>query len=187
MADPVVRSLGLLIVVNATGNGLFLAVSTLWFTRGLGYSAGRIGLALTLAGLCGVLAAYPAGRAADRYGAKRVLAVLHVFQATAMAAFAFAGTYPVFVLLACAVTAGSRANAAVRSTLYARSLPATTRTPALGLLRAVNNAGIGAGAALGAAVTAFDNTSTPSSPPKPTRPDTSTNSPATSTWTPSSS
>ncbi|MEU0234490.1 MULTISPECIES: MFS transporter [unclassified Streptomyces] len=156
MADPVVRSLGLLIVVNATGNGLFLAVSTLWFTRGLGYSAGRIGLALTLAGLCGVLAAYPAGRAADRYGAKRVLAVLHVFQATAMAAFAFAGTYPVFVLLACAVTAGSRANAAVRSTLYARSLPATTRTPALGLLRAVNNAGIGAGAALGAAVTAFD-------------------------------
>ncbi|GGZ30055.1 membrane protein [Streptomyces nitrosporeus] len=149
------RSLGLLIVVNATGNGLFLAVSMLWFTRGLGYSTGRIGLALTLAGLCGVFAAYPAGRAADRYGAKEVLAVLHVLQAAAMAAFAFAGTYPAFVLLACAVTAGSRANAAVRSTLYAHSLPAATRTPALGLLRAVNNAGIGAGAALGAGVAAF--------------------------------
>ncbi|MEU3395940.1 MFS transporter [Streptomyces filamentosus] len=154
-ADPVVRSLGVLIFVNATGNGLFLAVSTIWFTRGLGYSTGRVGLALTLAGLCGVLAAYPAGRAADRYGARRVLAVLHVFQAAAMAGFAFAGTYPAFILLACAVTAGSRANAAVRSTLYAHSLPAATRTPALGLLRAVNNAGIGAGAALGAGVTAF--------------------------------
>lgn len=73
-----------------------------------------------------------------------------------MAGFAFAGTYPAFVLLACAVTAGSRANAAVRSTLYAHSLPAATRTAALGLLRAVNNAGIGAGAALGAGVVAFD-------------------------------
>ncbi|MEW5629307.1 MFS transporter [Streptomyces hydrogenans] len=156
MADPAVRSLSLLIVVNATGNGLFLAVSTLWFTRGLGYSASRIGLALTLAGLCGVLAAYPAGRAADRYGARRVLAALHVFQAAAIAGFAFAGTYPAFALLACAVTAGSRANAAVRSTLYAHSLPPATRTPALGLLRAVNNAGIGAGAALGAGVAAFD-------------------------------
>ncbi|MFJ8536167.1 MFS transporter [Streptomyces sp. NPDC093591] len=156
VADPVVRSLGLLIVVNATGNGLFLAISTLWFTRGLGYSTSQIGLALTLAGLCGVLAAYPAGRSADRYGAKRVLAVLHVFQAAAMAGFALVDTYPAFVLLACGVTTGSRANAAVRGALYAHSLPAATRTPALGLLRAVNNAGIGAGAALGAGVAALD-------------------------------
>ncbi|MFJ5138616.1 hypothetical protein [Streptomyces sp. NPDC088707] len=39
---------------------------------------------------------------------------------------------------------------------HAHSLPAATRTPALGLPRAVNNAGIGAGAALGAGVAAFD-------------------------------
>ncbi|MFC8449019.1 MFS transporter [Kitasatospora sp. NPDC057223] len=154
--DRTVRSLAALLAVNATGNGLFLTVSTLWFTHGLGYSASRVGLALTLAGLCGILTAYPAGRAADRHGAKRVLTALHLLQAAAMAGFAAAHSYTAFLLLACAVTAGSRANAAVRATLYAHTLPTATRTPALGLLRAVNNAGIGAGAALGTAVIALD-------------------------------
>ncbi|WP_299540816.1 MFS transporter [uncultured Streptomyces sp.] len=154
--DPVVRALAALLVVNATGNGLFLTISTLWFTHGLGYSAPQVGFALTLAGLCGVLAAIPAGRASDRHGAKRVLAALHLVQAAAMVGYAVADTYTAFLLLACGVTAGSRANAAVRSALYAHSLPAATRAPALGLLRAVNNVGIGAGAALGAAVVALD-------------------------------
>ncbi|MFD3851436.1 MFS transporter [Streptomyces microflavus] len=148
------RSLAAVLMVNATGNGLFLAVSTLWFTHGLGYSAQRVGLTLTLAGLCGILAAFPAGRAADRYGAKPVLACLHLGQAVATAGYAVADSYAAFLLLACTVTVGSRANAAVRSTLYVHSLPAATRAPALGLLRAVNNVGIGAGAALGAAVVA---------------------------------
>ncbi|BFV56295.1 MFS transporter [Kitasatospora sp. CMC57] len=155
-ADPTVRSLAVLLMVNATGNGLFLTISTLWFTQGLGYSAPRVGLALTLAGLCGILAAFPAGRAADRHGAKRVLAALHLFQAVAMAGFAAAHSYAAFVVLACAVTAGSRANAAVRGALYADSLPAATRTRALSLLRALNNVGIGAGAALGTVVVAVD-------------------------------
>ena len=154
--SPAVRALAVLLAVNATGNGLFLTVSTLWFTCGLGYSASRVGLALTLAGLCGVLAAFPAGRAADRHGAKRVLAAVHLVQAAAMAGFAAAHTYPAFLLLACAVTAGSRANAAARGALYAHSLPPEGRARALGLLRAVNNAGIGAGAALGTAVVALD-------------------------------
>ncbi|WP_329364371.1 MFS transporter [Streptomyces sp. NBC_00669] len=156
--DPVVRALAVLLVINALGNGLFLTVSTLWFTHGLGYSASKVGLALTVAGLCGILASFPAGRAADRYGAKPALVALHLAQAVAMAGFAVARSYPAFLLLACTVTAGSRANSTVRSTLYAHSLPATTRTPALGLLRAVNNVGIGAGAALGTTVVALGHT-----------------------------
>ncbi|MGW6396074.1 MFS transporter [Streptomyces sp. NPDC055103] len=155
-ADPVVRALATVLLVNASGNGLFLTVSTLWFTRGLGYSAAQVGLVLTIAGLSGVLAAFPAGRAADRHGAKRILVVVHLLQAAAMAGFAVAGTFTGFLLLACAVTAGSQANAAVRGALYAYSLPAATRTPALGFLRAVNNIGIGVGGALGAAAVALD-------------------------------
>ncbi|MFD4370945.1 MFS transporter [Streptomyces sp. NPDC058486] len=153
--DPVVRRLAGLLAVNAVGNGLFLSVATLWFTLGLGYAASRVGVALTVAGLVGVLATIPAGRACDRWGARRVLTWLHVLQAAAVAAYTLAGAFPVFLVLACLVTAGGRANATARGALYAEALPSATRTRALALLRAVNNVGIGAGAALGALVPVF--------------------------------
>lgn len=154
--DPTVRGLAALLSVNAVGNGLFLTISALWFTRGLGYPVAKVGLALTVAGLCGVLAALPAGRACDRWNAKSVLTCLHLLQAIALALYAVAGSFPVFLALACLATAGSRANAAARGALYAHTLPPHLRTRALALLRAVNNVGIGAGAALGSVVLAFD-------------------------------
>ncbi|MFC8716398.1 MFS transporter [Kitasatospora sp. NPDC057198] len=153
-ASPVVRRLAALLLVNAVGNGLFLTVGTLWFTRGLGFSAGVVGAALTAAGLCGVPAALPVGRLCDRLGAKPVLAVVHVVQAGATAVFAFTSSLWPFVLLVCVTGAASRANGVARSTLYAHALPAGARTGALAVLRALNNVGIGAGAALGSLVLA---------------------------------
>ncbi|MFD7731180.1 MFS transporter [Kitasatospora phosalacinea] len=152
--SPVVRRLAALLLVNAVGNGLFLTVGTLWFTRGLGFSAGVVGAALTAAGLCGVPAALPVGRLCDRLGAKPVLAVVHVVQAAATAVFAFAGSLWLFVLLVCVTGAASRANGVARSTLYAHALPAAARNRALAVLRSLNNVGIGAGAALGSLVLA---------------------------------
>ncbi|MFF4339291.1 MFS transporter [Kitasatospora sp. NPDC001540] len=152
--SPVVRRLAALLLVNAVGNGLFLTVGTLWFTRGLGFSAGVVGAALTAAGLCGVPAALPVGRLCDRLGAKPVLAVVHVVQAGATAVFAFTGSLWPFVLLVCVTGAASRANGVARSTLYAHALPAAVRNRALAVLRALNNVGIGAGAALGSLVLA---------------------------------
>ncbi|GAA2106215.1 MFS transporter [Kitasatospora saccharophila] len=153
-SSPVVRRLAALLLVNAVGNGLFLTVGTLWFTRGLGFSAGVVGAALTAAGLCGVPAAVPVGRLCDRLGAKPVLAVVHVLQAGATAVFAFTSSLWLFVLLVCVTGAASRANGVARSTLYAHALPAGARTRALAVLRALNNVGIGAGAALGSLVLA---------------------------------
>ncbi|MFI7236054.1 MFS transporter [Streptomyces cyaneofuscatus] len=154
--DPTVRRIAALLSVNAVGNGLFLTISTLWFTQGLGYSATQVGLVLTVAGACGILISFPAGRACDRWNAKTVLTFLHLLQAAAIALYAVAGSFPVFLALACLATAGSRANATARSTLYAHALPAGIRTRALALLRAVNNVGIGAGAALGSVLLTFD-------------------------------
>lgn len=156
IGDPTVRGLAALLSVNAVGNGLFLTISTLWFTQALGCSASRVGLALTVAGLCGILASLPAGRACDRWNAKSVLTVLHLLQGAAIALYAVAGSFPVFLALACLATAGSRANATARGTLYAHALHPGLRTRALALLRAVNNVGIGAGAALGSVVLTFD-------------------------------
>ncbi|MCX4967193.1 MFS transporter [Streptomyces sp. NBC_00654] len=156
ISDPTVRRIAALLSVNAVGNGLFLTISTLWFTQGLGYSTSRVGLALTVAGLCGILASLPAGRACDRWSAKSVLTFLHLLQAAAIGLYAVADSFPVFLALACLATAGSRANATARGTLYAHALHVGIRTRALALLRAVNNVGIGAGAALGSVLLAFD-------------------------------
>ncbi|MFJ2778046.1 MULTISPECIES: MFS transporter [unclassified Kitasatospora] len=148
--DPAVRRLAGITLVNTLGNGLSLAVGVLFFTRVLGLSAARLGFGLTVAGLCGVAASMPAGRAADRWGARRVLVLLVALEAVGTAGYALVHSYPAFVALACAVTAVDRGSAAVRNALYAEVLPADRRVAGRAYLRVVTNAGLCGGTALGA-------------------------------------
>ncbi|MFJ2581988.1 MFS transporter [Kitasatospora aureofaciens] len=148
--DPTVRRLAAITLVNTVGNGLSLAVSVLFFTRVLGLSAAQLGFGMTAAGLCGVVASVPAGRAADRWGARRVLVALISLEAVGTAGYALVHSYPAFVALACAVAAVDRGSTAVRNALYAEVLPADRRVAGRAYLRVVTNAGICAGTALGA-------------------------------------
>ncbi|WP_433887440.1 MFS transporter [Streptomyces sp. CA-111067] len=147
--DPVVRRLAGLTLVNAFGNGLFMTTGVLFFTRALHFGAAGVGLGLTLAGLCGVLASIPAGRAADRWGTRPVLMTLVTVEAVGMAGYVAVHRYAAFVVLACAVTALDRGSAAVRNALYAQVLPKDVRVKGRAYLRAVTNVAIGAGAAVG--------------------------------------
>ncbi|MFE0461592.1 MFS transporter [Kitasatospora sp. NPDC058965] len=146
--DPVLRLLTWTTLVNALGNGLYFTVSALYFTRILGYTVAQTGLVLTVAGLCGVAASIPAGRAADRYGSKWVVIVLVGAEAVASAGLPLLHGVPAFLLLACTVTALDRGVATARSTLYAQALPAEQRVAARGYLRAVTNVAMGLGGVL---------------------------------------
>ncbi|AEV83054.1 ydeE-like MFS-type transporter [Actinoplanes sp. SE50] len=148
--DPVVRRLAGMVLVNTLGNGMFMTASALYFTRVAGLSVARVGLGLTIAGACGVAASLPAGRAADRWGSRRVLLLLCLLQAVGMAAYTLVHGFIVFLAVVCAETALDRAAGTVRNTLYADTLPPETRVPGRAYLRAVTNVGIGAGAALAA-------------------------------------
>lgn len=148
--DPVVRRLSWMVLVNTVGNGLFMAVSVLYFTRVTGLGVGRVGIGLTAAGLCGVVASIPAGRAADRWGSRRVLMVLCVVEAVGMASYVLVRGFAVFMVVVCLETAVDRASSAVRNALYADALPKATRVQGRAYLRAVTNVGIGAGAAVAA-------------------------------------
>ncbi|MGW2254188.1 MFS transporter [Kitasatospora sp. NPDC001660] len=148
--DPTVRRLAAITLVNTVGNGLALAVSVLFFTRVLGLSAAQLGFGMTAAGLCGVVASVPAGRAADRWGARRVLVTLATLEAVGAAGYVLVRSYPAFVVLACAVAAVDRGSSAVRNALYAEVLPADGRVAGRAYLRVVTNAGICAGTAFGA-------------------------------------
>ncbi len=148
--DPTVRRLARITLLNTVGSGLSLSVGVLFFTRFLGLSAGRLGFALTAAGLCGVLASVPAGRAADRWGSRPVLVALVALTGLGTAGYTLVDGYPAFVALACLVAAADRGSAAVRNALYAEVLPADKRVAGRAYLRVVTNVGLCLGTGVGA-------------------------------------
>ncbi|GAA1399514.1 MFS transporter [Kitasatospora putterlickiae] len=150
-AEPLLRRLVLMSLVNAVGDGLFVTVNVLFFTRSLGLTPGSVALGLTVAGVCGVFAGVPMGRLADRVGSRRLLLVLGPLEAAAVLGYAFVRSFAAFVLLACAATVLSRGAAAVRSGLIARALPAEGQVRSRALLRSVANAGLVVGSG-GAAI-----------------------------------
>ncbi|MEU9130997.1 MFS transporter [Kitasatospora sp. NPDC048540] len=154
--EPVVRRLSVIVFVNTLGSGLSMTLGVLWFTRMLGFGAAQVGLGLTAAGLCGVLAGVPAGRASDRWGARPVLIVLVCVQALGTAGYTLIHGYALFVPLACVVAAADRGATAVRAALYADVLPPDDRVACRAYLRSVTNVGIALGACLAALVLEAD-------------------------------
>ncbi|MEK2489718.1 MFS transporter [Kitasatospora purpeofusca] len=148
-ADPLLRRLVLMALVNSVGDGLFVTVNVLFFTRSIGLTPTSVALGLTVAGVCGVFSGVPMGRLADRVGSKRLLLVVGPLEAAAVLGYAFVHSFAAFVVLTCAATALGRGAAAVRSALIARALPAEGQVRSRALLRSVMNAGlvIGSGGA----------------------------------------
>ena len=143
-------------LVNNFGEGLYMTVGVLFFTRTLGFGATRVGLVLSLGGLVGVLASVPAGRAADRWGIKPTLTALLLIQSVGVAALAFCTSFAAFAVVACLVTAVDRGASAVRQALYAQAFEPVTRMADRAYIRAMTNVGIGLGAATASLALAAD-------------------------------
>ncbi|MDH6579418.1 MFS transporter [Kitasatospora sp. MAP5-34] len=154
--DPMVRRLAAITLVNTVGNGLMMTLAVLFFTRVLGFGVAQVGLGLTAAGLCGVLAGIPAGRAADRWGSKPVLVTLVSLEAVGCVGYVLVHRFAAFVLVACFVAAVDQGSTAVRSALYAEVLPADRRVAGRAYLRVVTNIGMGVGTVLAALVLQAD-------------------------------
>lgn len=133
-----------------------MTVSALFFTRVLGFGAARVGVALTVADLAGVLASLPAGRAADRFGIKPVYTVLLAAEAVAVGSLAFCRSFWASAVVVCLATAVDRSASAVRQALYAQALDPETRVADRTALRALTDVAIGAGAAAAALVLQAD-------------------------------
>ena len=141
-------------LVDATGTGMFLTVSVLFFTRVVGLSAHSVALGLSLAGLAAMLGAVPLGSLGDRFGHRRVWVTVTVVQALVFAAYPFARTFPVFLALATVASLAEVGGSPLRGAYLSRIAGPEQRVHARAYNQAVTNAGfalgaLGAGVALG--------------------------------------
>ncbi|HEY7008806.1 MAG TPA: MFS transporter [Jatrophihabitantaceae bacterium] len=144
------------ITVDAVGRGLFLAGSVVFFTRDVGLTATQVGVGLSIAGLVGLVAGYPVGVLADRFGARRVLMGLHVYRALALAAYTLIDSFLGFALVAGLVAIAAGSTVPVLQTLVGDSVEPDQRVTTMGYLRAVQNAGFAIGGLLAAAAIGID-------------------------------
>lgn len=154
--EPVLRRLSVITLFNAFGNGLFFPLGVLYFTRIVGLDATSVGLGMTVAGLAGVAAGIPAGRAADRWGARRVCGLLWAGCGLATAAYALVSSYAGFLIAVICVTALFMASRGVMGAVYADVLPAAGRVEARGYLRMIVNVAMAVGGACGAVALQLD-------------------------------
>jgi MFS family permease len=150
-ASQVLRSLTSVTLVNTFGNGLFFTTSALFFIRSMGITPAQLGLALAIAGGCGIVAGPPLGWLADRWGARRVLVAALAAEGAGTLGYVAVHSFVALLPLLCAVTFVDRGGSGVRNALIATALPPADRTYGRAYLRAVTNVGIGAGAAVAAA------------------------------------
>jgi MFS family permease len=141
-------------LVDATGTGMFLTVSVLFFTRFAGLAAGSVALGLSLAGLAAMIGAVPLGSLGDRFGHRRVWVLVTVVQAVVYAAYPFVRTFGEFVTLAAVASLAEVGGSPLRAGYLSRIAGQQQRVRARAYNQAVSSVGwalgaLAAGVALG--------------------------------------
>jgi DHA1 family multidrug resistance protein-like MFS transporter len=134
-----VSLISLMNAVVRTG-GLFAIVPML-ATALLGLTTGAIGFALMVGSVCGLVAAYPAGSLADRFGRKMVIVPATVMTGVSMLLFCFAPTYAWFVAACIAWGVASSVGGSAPAAYAADSAPPGMNAAAMSTFRMMGDAG----------------------------------------------
>src|SRR2546421_13112828 len=104
-------------LVSAVGNGAWYTSWAIFLTHAVRLSPAAVGLGMTIAGACGVLAAMPLGWVADRLGAREMFACLLALQGLAAFAYGLVHGMATFVIVGCLaqIAGAARAARATRS------------------------------------------------------------------------
>jgi MFS family permease len=143
-------------LARTTGFGILISVSALFFTRSVGISAGQVGLGMTIAAACGMLASVLAGHAADLIGARNTAIVIVIVQGFAVSAYALVGGFVGFVVAVSLVISCHSAAESARGALVAGVVSPDGRVKARAHLQQVTNLGISIGAIAGGFALHYD-------------------------------
>ncbi|MFI8164538.1 MFS transporter [Streptomyces microflavus] len=142
--------LAMLHLLDSVGNGLFLASATVYFVVVAGLPAAQVGMGLSLAGFTGFLSSVLMGRAADKFGARRMLLISMLALAGTYCLYPMVDSPTAFFVVVGLVGALEWGSAPLFHTLVMDLLPETNRVTARAALRSVFNVGFSIGALLAA-------------------------------------
>ncbi|MER6250681.1 MFS transporter [Streptomyces sp. NPDC001584] len=149
------RSLLLGIGISSVGIGMYIPFSLVFFHHVTGLSLTVVGLVMTVTGLAGLAFMPLAGTAVDRFGAKRVNLVLYGIRALGFALYPFASSLPAFAAVSLVTALADRSFSVVQQSLIGEVARGAARDRLQASVRALQNAGMGAGALLVSGVLAL--------------------------------
>ncbi|MDH6622938.1 MFS family permease [Streptomyces sp. LBL] len=144
--------LAVLHLLDSVGNGLFLASATVYFVVVAGLPTAQVGIGLSLAGFTGFVSSVLMGRAADRFGTRRMLLISMLALAGVYCLYPMVDSTPTFFVVVALVGALEWGSGPLFHTLVMDLVPETDRVTARAALRSVFNVGFSAGALLAAGV-----------------------------------
>ena len=143
-------------LISAIGNGAWYTSWAIFLTRWIGLSPAVVGLGMTVAGGCGVVAATPVGWISDRVGAREMFAALLALQGVTAAAYAVVHGTASFLVVSCLAQVAGSGTGGPRNALVLGLSDRESRLEALGRLRAISHVGWALGAIAGGAVLSID-------------------------------
>ena len=141
-------------LIDAMGSGLVLAASVLYFISYVGLTPAELALALSAAGVCGVLASVAVGPVIDALGARLVLSACYLVAAAGFVAYCLAASALAVAAAVCLVRVGLRAARPARDALLAEAVEPDERIATRSFVYGIQNAALGAGGLLAAAALA---------------------------------
>lgn len=146
------RSLLVGIGISSVGIGMYIPFSLVFFHEVTGLSFTLVGLVMTITGLAGLAFMPLAGTAVDRFGAKKVNLVLYAIRTVGFALYPLATSLPAFAAVALVTALADRSFGVVQQSLIGEVARGAARDRLQASIRALQNAGMGAGALLVSAV-----------------------------------
>jgi hypothetical protein len=139
-------------LISAIGNGAWYTSWAIFLTRWIGLPPAVVGLGMTVAGACGVLAATPLGWIADRVGAREMFAGLLALQGVSAEGYVLVHGTASFLVVSCVAQVAGSGTGGPRNALVLGLCDHEGRLEALGRLRAISHIGWAIGAIAGGAV-----------------------------------
>ncbi len=146
--DPLIRKLAYQSVLSAFGEGAFLTGSAFYFTQLVGLSAQQVGIGLSVAAGIQFLFSVPAGRWADRIGAKQAWLSMAAVQAVLYLLWPLIDGFVLFLVIMAATSVAESAMRSGRGAYTIAIFPRETRVRSQAYMRAARNVGYTLGALL---------------------------------------
>lgn len=132
-------------LIEWTGTGLFLAVSTVYFVRVVGLGSASVGAGMSIAGVAAILAAPVVARLVNRYGPRRLLVAMNLLRAVATLGYLRVDRWWTFLAVAVVVAVTEQSGPPLIQAFVSARTREDRRTRVMAMQRTIVNLGISLG------------------------------------------